>query len=550
MMMKTLPRLLPAALLVLAAHPAGAQQLPDAGRLLQENTQPALRAPKPAQGVAIDAPGRPGAPGGIKVTLKRVSIEGNTVLDEATLLASLGDIAGKEFDFAGLDRLAARINERYQAAGYPFARAVLPQQDLSSGLLRIRVIEGRYGRIAAAGAPALIEGAQGFLDHLEAGAQIESSRLERVTLILDDQPGIKTTPTIRPGKAYGTGDLIVDVQREQPYTGEVAVDNHGNRHTGRQRLRAGFELNSPFTFGDQIAIQALVTNEKMWFGSLAYSLPVGSSGLRGRVGVTHSYYTLAGDFAALDATGTADIASAGLSYPLVRSQRRNLGLSGQFEHKRLNDRQGALESENDKSSKVFSVALNFDARDEFIRTGVTFGALRWSVGDLRLDDALGAADLASARSAGRFRKINLDLARIQALSEHVDLYGRLSRQWASKNLDSSEKFGLAGAHGVRAYPSGEGFGDSGAIGQVELRYTKYETAPYVFYDAGKVTLNRNPWTGETNKRSLAGAGVGARYHRGNWYGNLAVAWRTRGGTPQSDARANSPLVLADLQYRF
>lgn len=555
MMMKTLPRLLPAALLVLAAHPAGAQQLstqlpPDAGRLLQENTQPALQAPKPAQGVAVETPARPGTPGGIKVTLKQVAIEGNTVLDEATLLASLGDVTGKEFDFAGLDRLAARISERYQAAGYPFARAVLPQQDLSSGQLRIRVIEGRYGRIAAAGARELIEDAQGFLDYLTPGAQIESSQLERVTLILDDQPGIKTTPTIRPGKAYGTGDLIVDVQREQPYSGEVAIDNHGNRHTGRQRLRAGFELNSPFRFGDQIAVQALVTNEKMWFGALAYSLPVGSSGLRGRIGVTHSYYTLAGDFAALDATGTADIASAGLSYPLVRSQRRNLSLSGQFERKRLNDRQGALDSENDKSSKVFSAALNFDARDEFIRTGVTFGALRWSSGDLRLDDALGVADLASARSAGRFRKINLDLARIQALSEHVDLYGRLSRQWASKNLDSSEKFGLAGAYGVRAYPSGEGFGDSGAIGQVELRYTKYATAPYLFYDAGKVTLNRKPWSGETNKRSLAGAGIGARYHRGDWYGNLAVAWRGRGGTPQSDAHADSPLVLADLQYRF
>lgn len=550
MMKKTLPRLLPAALLVLAAHPAGAQQLPDAGRLLQENTQPALQAPAPAQGVIVEAPARANAPGGIKVTLTGVSIEGNTVLDEATLLASLGEFAGKEFDFAGLDRLAARISARYQAAGYPFARAVLPQQDLSSGRLRIRVIEGRYGRIAAAGAAALRDPAQGFLDHLTPGAQIESGQLERVTLILDDQPGIKTTPTIRPGQAYGAGDLVVDVQREQPYSGEVAVDNHGNRYTGRQRLRAGLELNSPFTFGDQIALQALVTNEKMWFGALAYSLPVASSGLRARAGLTHSYYTLAGDFAALDATGTADIASAGLSYPIVRSQRRNLALSGQFERKRLNDRQGALDSDSDKSSKVFSAALNFDARDEFIRTGVTFGALRWSSGDLRLDDTLAAADLASARSAGRFRKVNLDLARIQALSEYVDLYGRLSRQWASKNLDSSEKFGLGGAQGVRAYPSGEGYGDSGEIGQVELRYTKYEVAPYLFYDAGKVTLNRRPWSGDTNKRSLSGAGIGARYHRGAWYGGLAVAWRGHGGTPQSDARANSPLALADLQYRF
>jgi len=38
------------------------------------------------------------------------------------------------------------------------------------------------------------------------------------------------------------------------------------------------------------------------------------------------------------------------------------------------------------------------------------------------------------------------------------VYGRVSAQWASKNLDSSQKFGLGGPNGVRAYPSGEGYG--------------------------------------------------------------------------------------------
>ena len=544
------PSRLPIFLLILAAWPACAQQLPDAGRLLQENSAPALQAPRPAPGVSVQSAQGVPSPGGMQVTLRQISIEGNSALGEAALLAALGDVTGQRFDFAGLDKLAARLTACYQAAGYPFARALLPQQDLSGGHLRIRVIEGRYGKIVANGAPELAAPAQRFLSHLAPGAPFESGPLERVTLILDDQPGIGTKPTIRPGQSIGTGDLLVDVQREQPQSGELALDNHGNRHTGRTRARAGVEWNSPFTFGDQISVQALVTNEKMWFGALGYSLPLGSSGLRGRAGVTHSYYTLAGDFRALDATGTADIASAGLSYPIVRSQRRNLGLSGQVEHKRLNDRQGALDAEADKSSMVAGVALNFDARDEFIRTGITFGALRWSLGRLRLDDTLAAADGASARSAGRFGKLNLDLARIQALSEHVDLYGRLSRQWASKNLDSSEKFGLGGANGVRAWPSGEGFGDAGAIAQLELRYTADAFAPFVFHDAGKVTVNRSPWSADANQRSLSGSGVGLRYHRGSWYANLAAAWRGRGGAVQSDAHAGSPLVLADVQYRF
>lgn len=548
--MKKLPPLLPAVVLVLAAYPACAQQVPDAGRLLQENSAPPLQAPLAAPGVVIAPPASAPAPGGMRVTLRQVSIEGNSAISEADLLAALGDVKDRSFDFAGLETLAARLTARYQAAGYPFARATLPQQDLSGGHLRIRIVEGRYGRISATGQPDLARPAQAFLDRLSPGAPIESRQLERVTLLLEDQPGIKTAPAIRPGQAIGTGDLLVEVRREQPQSGELALDNHGNRYTGRYRSRVGVELNSPFTFGDQVSLQALVTNEKMWFGALGYSRPLGASGLRGRVGLTHSYYTLAGDFRALDATGTADIASAGVSYPIVRSQLRNLGISSQVEHKRLNDRQGVIDTEADKSSKVVAMALNFDARDEFIRTGVTFGALRWSLGSLDLDATLAAADRASARSAGRFRKLNLDLARIQALSERVDLYGRLSRQWASNNLDSSEKFGLGGAHGVRAYPSGEGFGDAGSIAQVELRYTMENFAPFVFHDAGKVTINHTPWSAGTNKRSLSGSGIGLRFHRGNWYANLVAAWRGRGGAVQSDIHAGSPLVLADLQYRF
>src|SRR5205085_11562743 len=116
------------------------------------------------------------------------------------------------------------------------------------------------------------------------------------------------------------------------------------------RAHASVDVDSPFMLGDQIAAQALYTQEGMWFGSLAYSAPLGYSGLRGRASYTHSYYDLAGSFAALGARGTADVASMGLSYPIVRSQVRNLTLSASVDHKRLHDRQDATLTNTQKSS--------------------------------------------------------------------------------------------------------------------------------------------------------------------------------------------------------
>ena len=548
--MKHIPALTPVAAALLIAGSAFAQQAPDAGRLLRENAAPALQAPLPAPAITIAPSDKRTPAGGAKVQLKAVTISGNTIFTQAELLAVLGDFGKEALDLAGLDALAARLTAHYQAAGYPFARAYLPAQAIDDGKLGIEVVEGRYGQVQATGEPAFIQPAQGFLSPLQPGKVITSGALERATLLLNDQPGAKVEPLVRPGQAVGTGDLIVDVQRYQPYSGDIGLDNHGNRFTGRHRARLNLNANSPFMLGDQVTLQSLVTEGGMWFGALGYNAPLGSSGLRGRVGYTHSYYALGGDFSSLQASGTADVLSAGLSYPVLRSQRANLTLSASLDHKRLHDLQRSTGSDGDKRSNVLPLSLNFDLRDRMGRAGLTYGTISASVGHLSLDSALGATDAASARSAGSFSKLNLDVARIQSVTERVDLYARITGQWAGKNLDSSEKFGLGGINGVRAYPSGEGYGDSGLLAQVELRHTMGDWMPFAFFDAGSVRISQHPWATGSNQRSIAGPGLGVRYAHGAWSGGVTVAWRSNGGMPRSDAQADSPVLWANLQKRF
>jgi hemolysin activation/secretion protein len=542
--------LLPMTMLVSVCLPALAQQMPDTAPLLQENARPLPRPAANGAPVVQLAPSAQAVQGGALVTLRRIDFSGNDHVPSAVLLAALGPVEGKSYDFAGLTALAARLNLWYQQAGYPFARAYLPQQDLSDGVLEVKIFEGRYGQVVAHGEPDFVPGAQGFLAALPKGALIENAGLERVTLLLDDQPGVRTTPLVRPGQGIGTGDLLVEVQRDHRYKGEAGVDNFGTRATGRTRAHVSADADSPFMMGDQVSFQALYTDEHMWFGSLAYNAPLGHGGLRGKASYTHSYYALGDSFAALGAHGTADVASLGLSYPLVRSQLRNLVLSASIDHKRLHDRQAAADSGSDKASMVLPVNLSFDVRDQFIYAGITYGALSWVRGQLHLDAASQTADNGSARSAGSFSKINFDLARIQSFSKQVDLYARVSVQWADTNLDPSEKLGLGGVNGVRAYPNGEGYGDSGWLAQAELRYTMGALAPFLFYDAGRVTLQRSPWMDADNHRSIAGTGFGLRHVGERWSTSVVAAWRTRGGRPQSDSAHGTPSVLANATYRF
>ena len=528
---------------------AQAQVPPDAGQTLQQ-LQPPIAAPRESQPLKIQAPldSAPIAPGGAAVILNAVKLSGNSVFSEETLRAALGDVTGKTFDLAGLRGLAQRITDVYQAGGYPFARAILPPQDLANGDLRIEVIEGRYGVVQAQGDDTgLARQATAFLDGLLPGSVIASAPLERAALLLDDLPGIQTSATMRPGTQAGTGDLIVQVARDQRVRGDIGLDNAGSRYTGKNRVRANVDINSPFLLGDQLTVRALLSEEKLWLGSLGYSLPLGTSGLRGNVGYSHTSYELAKEFASLHANGTAKVASAGLSYPILRSQKANLTLIATYQSKDLHDNRDSTQTYESKSSQSMPLALQFDYRDAF--DGITYGSASWTPGKLKLDAGLTAVD--DYKSNGRFHKVNLDVVRLQSLPAGFNLMAHLSWQQANKNLDSSEKLSLGGASGVRAYPSGEATGDEGGLVQLELRYDAGAYTPYAFMDAGRITVNAKPVAAGDNRRSLSGGGLGLRYQRQAWSADVALAWRSIGGRSLSETNSDpKPRVWLNVEYRF
>lgn len=192
-------------------------------------------------------------------------------------------------------------------------------------------------------------------------------------------------------------------------------------------------------------------------------------------------------------------------------------------------------------SKLLPLAMQFDHLDEW---GSTAGSLTWSVGFLNKDDAV---------TQGNFRKLNLDLSRVQNLDSGVSLYGRLNKQAASKNLDSSERMSLGGVTGVRAYAAGEGYGDEGWLTQVELRYVERAATTYAFYDYGHIRIHAKPELVDNPSPDVKRAGVGAglRYQQTKWALDTALAWRTQGGAATSEGtRDPKPRAWVNFTYKF
>lgn len=540
---------------VFLSQSAFSAQAPDAGETARELQRPALPAPKKDRpDLEVEQPARPPlkATEGVKIRVSGFLISGNRAFPEAELHTLIRDAIGKELTLAELQDVVERISRFYRERGYPLARAYLPAQDIRDGVVEIAVLEGRYDRIRLNNRSAVQDGVLAApLTALKSGAPIEGNKLERGLLLLSDTPGIEVKSTLKPGAAVGTSDLVVDVEPGRRVTGAVDLDNFGNRYTGEYRLGGSVNLNNPLGRGDVVTLRGIVSDEDLSYGRIGYQLPVGTFGTRVGASYSDMRYQLGKDFTVLNAHGSAEVASVFLSHPFVRSRNLNLTGSVSYDDKSLRDLVDSTSTATDKSANDWTFSLVLDRRDGLGGGGVTGVSLAYTEGNLSIDSAdAKVTDDATARTHGHFGKWNLTLQRLQALSEKWSLYGSLQSQWASKNLDSSEKLTLGGAYGVRAYPQGEASGDEGYIANLELRYAPTTAWQFAgFLDSGHVTINESPWTTGTNGRTLRGYGFLIAWNKPEtWQVKATLAWRDT-DTPTSDVD-RSPRGWVQVVRRF
>ena len=526
---------------------------PDAGQVQQGLDQQPLQL-SPRQSLPLnlpDAPADPAADAGPRLQVNGFTLEGNSALGSEELLGLLADLPGNELSVGQLQAAANRITRRYREQGYPLARAYLPAQEIEGGVVKIAVLEGRYGEIKVDNPVGLGGSALAPLSALKAGDAVQGQPLERSLLLLQDTPGVEVKSTLRPGASTGTTDLLVGLQQAPLVTGSVDMDNYGNRFVGQYRLGGTLNLNNPLNLGDRLSLRAMGSDQDQHYGRVAYQLPLGPWATQFGVAYSDMDYELGKDFDDLRAHGNARIASVYAIQPLVRSRDFSLFTQLQFDDKRLKDDIDLFDEKSDKHARVVTLTLNGNSRDDLLGGGVNSFALGWSQGSLTLDGAQAQrTDDATAGTRGRFHKLNPSLVRLQRLSDRFSLYTQLQGQWADGNLDSSEKLYLGGAYGVRAYPQGEASGDQGWLANVELRYALTEAWQLsTFVDHGEVRLNKDTWTSDDNHRSLSGAGFGALWAAHGWQVNAVAAWKLGNAEAESDVE-RTPRVWAQVVRVF
>ncbi len=531
---------------------------PDSGQSLRElEQQPVVEMPKEASPVNIqgDDLGGPLTADGAGIEVKAVRVSGSTVFSSSELEALIGDLTGGEHSLSDIRNAAARITAYYRQRGYTLARAYLPAQEIKSGRVEIAVLEGRIDKKEVINNSRLMNAGEYFND-IKPGDGLNQITIERALLLLNDTPGVSDArATVQPGASVGTSDLLLELNSSAPWSGNVELDNHGNRYTGNNRLSGLLRFNSPLGIGDQFFVRALSSDEALTYARLAYQLPFGVSGIKAGAAYSETNYRrLAKEFVSLRAHGSAQNISAFATYPFIRSLENSVFGTLSWEAKDLADYTDTPATASTKKIKVASLGVAGSHQDMQTGRRATTFEITLAAGRLDMDPVTLNLDNSSARSNGRYSRLSYSVVHQERMTNADSLMLALSGQRTNKNLNSSEKFSLGGANGVRAYPQGEGVGDQGWLTSIEVRHMfSQEWQGLLFYDAGSVTINRNPFvSGVANSRSISGAGIGANASYFGMQFKAFLAWRTGGGFPNSEpaSQAHGPRMWVQVAKQF
>jgi hemolysin activation/secretion protein len=503
------------------------------------------------------------APSAAALPLQSVAFQGNTVVSTTDLSALANHYIGKTVTLTDLEKLATQATEVYRTRGFFLAQVIVPQQQSQNGRIELTVLEGRLGQVRmrlAEDAPITQARINALLAaHLPLGAVMNEARYERAMLLLSDLPGVKVQAGLEQGAETGSTDLVLDISAaSQRWQVSIDADNHGSAASGRERASLTMRYASPLGLGDNLDARIMSSaNVHQTFGRLSYEAPVASDGLRLGLGLSRVQYELGSQFAVLGASGTAQVVDASALYPVIRSRGHNLFLRIALENKALKDNTAALGLESDKSVAAGSLDLSWEGRDALLGGGYINAATTLYAGRLRMNNeatqSLDQNPSTGHQTAGGFIKLILKGSRLQSLFGRNNLFISLAAQASNRNLDSSEKFGLGGDRGVRAYPSGEALVDAGLLSNLEWRYSATDNLVLaLFHDAGHGLVNRQPNDSDAhNKRTLRGAGLGV-----NWSASYGVtlrgsaAWRLGGEPSQVESDESKPRWLVQIRKIF
>ncbi len=488
-------------------------------------------------------------------------------IDDAPWLAGrLRHFLGRPLSQREISAIKAAIARAYRDHGRPFVHVSAPEQELSSGVLTLRVERFRLGQARISGTGA------GEAAHLSAairqqpGAPIDAQALSDDLDWLNRYPFRRVEAVFEPGQQFGATDVTYVATRQRPWAIGAGYANSGSPNTGTGRYFLYALARVPGLRDGYASYQLTTSGQRL-------------TGLGAHPGGSSRYVSQAGRLSLAIAPRTSLEANVGdirSNQPFeafdARQHTREYGLTVRTALANVAARlrgevYAGLDWKTQSSSLLFG--------DLLVRPQSRFHVGQVTAGyAVQANDARGTTliDVAVHVSPGGIDSYNRGAAFRAAsqgqfgvaryayasgvVSRRTRLRGfslvqQLNWQFAGVALPQTELLGIGGRGQVRAYTLDDGAFDRGAVLRNELRLDPLRIGhgrwtstlePWLYLDGGYAGRLRGGAAGP-----VAAAGAGGDWalaRRVTLSGDVGVAMKSLGATRAGDVRANVRATLA------
>ena len=457
---------------------AGAQILPrltpdDARRepLPEPRLEAAPEAPLATPAPALPPPPSPGLGESLTVRVERIELRGNTVFSDAELAPLTAPYEGREVSTAELQQLRYDLTRFYVERGYINSGAVIPDQSVADGVVRLDIVEGRLTDIRLSGNTHLRE--RYLRERLwpDPQAPLDLERLrERLRLVQQDPLVARINAELVPGLLPGEGVLRAEVAEAPRVRFGLVIANNRSPSVGGEQYEPFLSLRNLTGFGDILDLSWGITSGGDDVSAL-YELPLNAHDTRLRLGYRNSdSLAVESPFDALDIQSDLRSWDIGLSHPLILTPDRRLTLGATLSLRKSETSllgfgfpfSPGVDEDGDSRVTVLRLSQDYLHRgpDQVLALRSTFSlgldAFGATTNDLHID--------------GRFTAWLGQFQWVRRFENDLQIVLRADAQFSKDSLLPMEKFSIGGATSVRGYRESLLVRDSGYAGSVELRY--------------------------------------------------------------------------------
>ena len=262
-----------------AIDPTGRSSEPP-GPLKKEFQQP-RPPPSPVLPIVPLPPetGAPTQPGTLRVLVSDIRVIGNTAFSDTEIGEVTAPFKNQTLLTEDLERLRLALTLLYINKGYLTSGAIIPDQDVTSGIITVQIIEGKLTRID-------IEGNRWFRssylrDRLSRGIRTPVTLdplQEQLQLLQQDQRIERVNAELRPGDQRGDSLLNVRVADKNPFHASMEVNNYQTPLVGEIRGVATLVDDNLTGHGDPLKLSYGQSSGAFPIVDASYALPSTDTG--------------------------------------------------------------------------------------------------------------------------------------------------------------------------------------------------------------------------------------------------------------------------------